>query len=190
MSWLSSAVKKIPVVGGALNKIGKALPSGGQILGGIAGGPLGTVLGGSIDGNTTPLQKTIGNTVAGTAGAIGGAGALGLGGLAKGAIPGLLKMGGNALGGGAGNLLDLGLGGLSAYNAAQLGKKSSDFAQGAYDQSQANWKEREPLRMAGIQGMLKPQQSQIGQQAVSNLGGIQSRNPFAAKQPLRMGGSV
>lgn len=172
--------------------IGAALGAATGGVGGLlaaesnrAGGDLGQI-GKNLGQDITAGARNVPLALAG-AGALGGGGALSkVGGLVKGAAGALSGL----AGGGAGNLLDLGLGGLSAYNAAQLGKKSSDFAQGAYDQSQENWKQREPLRMAGIEGMLRPQQSQVGQQAISNLGGITSRNPFAAKPPLRMGGTV
>lgn len=99
-------------------------------------------------------------------------------------IPGLPGGGG---GGGGGLGLDTILGGLSAYNAAQLGKKSGDYAQQAHDTAYKNWDSREPLRMAGVQGMLSPQPSALGQQTLGNLGAIQSRNPYAVKPKLSMG---
>lgn len=101
-------------------------------------------------------------------------------------IPGL-PGGGGAGGGGMGGGLDTLLGGLSAYNAAQLGKKSGDYAQQAHDTAYKNWNSREPLRMAGVQGMLSPQPSALGQQTLGNLGAIQSRNPYAVKPKLSMG---
>lgn len=104
----------------------------------------------------------------------------------------LLEWGGDAVKAAAawakahgGQALDLGLGGLSAYNSAKLGAKSEEYATNAHDQAQANWKSREPLRLAGVNGMLNAQPSAFGSQAIDNLGTVSSRNPFA-KPALRM----
>jgi hypothetical protein len=145
-------------VGGTLGKIGQkiksVLPSPGQAIGSIVAGPLGTVVGGSVDGSTTPLQKNIGNTVAGTAAGIAGAGALGIGpaagaaggggagGLIKSGIDkvgGLVESGVDKIGGGSG-LLDAGLMAAAiASNAAdrqrqrELQNQSVDYAKSGYD---------------------------------------------------------
>lgn len=101
MSKLSHFIGKIPLVGHAINEVGKVLPSGGQMLGSAMLGPVGTALGGAIDGNTTPLQKNIGNTIAageGLAGGITGLGAA-LGGGAAGAAGGTAAGGAGAASG-------------------------------------------------------------------------------------------
>ena len=97
MSWLSSAIGKIPLIGRPINEVGKILPSGGQLLGGAMLGPVGSVLGGAIDGNTTPLQKNVGNTIAGAEGLAGGgvglSGLLGGGAAATGSAAGSVGAG-------------------------------------------------------------------------------------------------
>jgi hypothetical protein len=161
MSKLSSFLKKRGgKVGQALNAVGKVLPSGGQLIGGAALGPLGQVVGGRVDPNTSGTQRKIGDVVAGTAGAIG----LGsLAGLPLGKVAGSLPLGGIAgkiaggIGGlGLGDLIDLGLGGANMYGAAKLGQQSTDYAKKAEDAVTGSYTERAPLRAAGVQGMLNP----------------------------------
>ncbi len=94
MSWLSNVVGKIPVVGHGLNQVGKVLPSVGQMVGSAALGPIGNLIGASLDPNTTSLQKKIGGTVDAAAAALGG-GSL-LGGLGGGAAKTALGLGGAA----------------------------------------------------------------------------------------------
>jgi len=205
MSWLSSAIGKIPLIGHPINEIGKVLPSGGQLIGGAMLGPVGSVLGGAIDGNTTPLQKNVGNTIAGAeglagggvglsgllgggAGAAGSAGAGAAGGAAAGAptsLAGLLGqipgIGGlvsglvGAAGGGSG-LIDKGLGAAELLNASNLSKQSTQYAKNAMDTANQSYDSRAPLRLSGIQGMLNPKPS-------SDLSGLSSvsaaGNPFA-----------
>ncbi len=190
MSWLSNAVGKIPLVGHGLNQIGKVLPSGGQIAGGLALGPLGSVIGGAVDGNTTPLQKNIGNTVAAAGGALGlgglaaGAGTGGLGGLVDAAkkVGGGLGLG--SLGGG--NLVDMGLGGAAALQAAKLQGQSNDYAHNALDTANQSYNARAPLRLAGVEGMLHPEAGNA-----TKLAGVRANtgvgNPFA-KKPLPLTG--
>ncbi len=214
MSWLSSAIGQIPFIGHPINEVGKLLPSGGQLIGGAALGPIGSVIGGAVDGNTTPTQKTIGNTIAGAEGLAGGgvglAGLLGGGtatGAAAGAIPGAAGAAGGATSlasilaqipgiggllsglvngaGGASGLIDKGLGAAQLVNAANLQKQSTGYAKNAMDTANQSYDSRAPLRLAGVQGMLNPKPS-------SDLSGLSSvtaaGNPFAAGRapmPLR-----
>lgn len=198
MSILSGLIGKIPVIGHGLNEVGKILPSAGQLVGGAALGPIGSLIGGSVDGNTTPLQKDIGAGVAATAGTmglgslLGGAGALtGAAGaptsleslLAK--IPGLSGLLGSL--GGVKGLVNTGLGAAEALNAANLQKQSTQYAKNAMDTANQSYDTRAPLRLAGVQGMLNPQPSTN----VSGLSQIAAAgNPFAANRvgapmPLR-----
>lgn len=115
---------------------------------------------------------------------LGGPGSVPGGSGGGGALSGLGDLAGTALdflGNHGGQALDLGLGAAGMYNAAQLGKKSSDYATNAYDQSQANWKSREPLRLAGTSGMLNPQPTTD----VSTIGATaRASNPWAKPKAL------
>lgn len=180
-SWLAKRGGK---VGQALNKVGSVLPSAGQLVGGLAMGPVGTVVGGRVDPYTSDTQQKIGDTVAAAAipAAIPHV-------LPKGtpvpAIPGSDPTKPPGSNGGGTDYTSLILGGLSGVNAAQLASKSSDYATKAYDQSQENWQSRQPLRMAGVQGMLNAGPSAFGSQVINNLGDVSGRNPFA-KPAIRM----
>lgn len=199
MSWISNAIGKIPLVGHGLNEIGKFLPSGGQAIGSVLG-PVGTVIGGAIDGNTTPLQKTIGNTVAGAAGAIASAGALGsipgLGGLegAIAKIPGgsavmeAFKSGKVPIGSLLGFLKDHAGDILAAGNvveAALRQGKADSYANKAYNTANDAYTAKAPLRMAGIEGMLHPQTPDIS--SLRSLATTRSGNPFARGLPMAGG---
>lgn len=56
----------------------------------------------------------------------------------------------------AGDIVDYGLGAANLVNAAQLGKKSTDYANKAEQAVTGSYNERAPLRLAGVQGMLNP----------------------------------
>jgi hypothetical protein len=213
MSWLSSLIGDIPLVGHPINQIGKVLPSGGQLIGNAMLPGVGNIVGGAIDGNTTPLQKTIGTGVDAAAGGIGLAGLLG-GGAATGAASGAATgatgaaagaptslasllanipgIGGLLSGlvkgaGGASGLIDKGLGAAQLVNAANLQKQSTGYAKNAMDTANQSYDSRAPLRLAGVQGMLHPTPSSD----VSGLSNIAAAgNPFAANRvgapmPLR-----
>lgn len=197
MSWLSSAVGKIPLVGHGLNEVGKFLPSGGQLIGNVLGGPVGTVLGGAIDGNTTPIQKTIGNTVAAAAGTLGAGSALagipGLSGLegAIAKIPGgseilaAVKSGAAHAGDLLGFLKDHSgdlLAAVNVYEAAQRQGKADKYANLAFDTANNAYNAKAPLRMAGIEGMLHPQTPDIS--GLRSLATARSGNPFARGLPM------
>ena len=205
MSILSGLIGKVPLVGGLINDVGKVLPSGGQMIGGAALGPIGALIGGSIDGNTTPVQKDIGGAVAGAAGALGG-GAL-LGG-ALGAIPGassvesaLSNIPGaseilNAVKSGAPGAIESLLGLLknhagdlmtaaNVYEAAQRQGKADKFANQAINTATDAYNAKAPLRMAGLQGMLNPQTPDLSN--LRSLAGSRSGNPFARTLPMAGG---
>lgn len=173
-------------IGGTLGKIGEKIKDYAPFIG-AGGGGLGGVIQGEIiksRGDTGAIPGNLkGDIVQGVKNlplAL-GMSKLGGGGGAGGVVSGLLNGGGSALdflkehGGSA---LDLGLGAAGMVNAAKLGQQSTDYATGAMDTANANWKSREPLRLAGVQGMLNPQPtsdvSQIGAKA-------RAANPFASK---------
>lgn len=179
MSILSKLIGKIPVVGGALNKVGKVLPSAGQLLGGAALGPLGASIAGHVDPSASATQRGIGDAVAA------GTGAVGLGSLAGLPLGGLTKGVAGLAGGGTGglnlgSLLDGGLGAAGLVNAAQLAGKSDKYADTAYHDVRDSFDKRAALRDAGTAGMLNP-----GAGVPLKLANVQANtgrgNPFAVK---------
>ena len=204
MSLLSGLIGKIPLVGGLINDVGKVLPSGGQLLGGAMLGPVGSVVGGAIDGNTSPLQKTVGNTIAGAEGVLGGATALG--GLAGGAgasgaagglegaiakIPGgseildAIKSGAAPLSSLLGFLKDHSGDLLAAANVAEAAmrqQKADKYATNAVNTATDAYNAKAPLRMAGINGMLHPTTPDLS--SLRTLAGSRSGNPFARSLPM------
>lgn len=80
-----------------------------------------------------------------------------------------------------GQALDLGLGTAGMINSANLAAKSSDYANKSYGYAEDSYKTREPLRLAGVEGMLRP----VPSSDVSNLGaGSRAANPFARQGPI------
>lgn len=71
MSIFSKIVGKIPVVGHALNEVGKFLPSAGGLIGGALGGGTGQLVGGLVDPNATTKQKILSSIAPLAAGALG-----------------------------------------------------------------------------------------------------------------------
>lgn len=69
------------------------------------------------------------------------------------------------------------LAGAQTLNAANLGKKSNQFATNANNLANQSYTERAGLRSAGIDGMLHPQAPDT-----SALAGIRSSNPYAKPQ--------
>lgn len=98
--------------------------------------------------------------------------ALGLGGGSS--APGVAPVGGGA------NPLLVAAG---AANAANLGQKSSNFADLAGKSADAAWNAKAPLREAGIAGMLHPQHADLSGLAGQRMAG----NPFA--KPIAIGGA-
>lgn len=171
MSWLSSWLDRQGGVGRAINAVGGPIVNlGGRVAGEIPG--VGTVvragqaLGGLIPGG--PSQRP--QSVSGMQG--GGIG---------GAIGGALGAAGNFLGGNGGlNALGLAQG----ANAAMLGQKASNFADMAAKNVDENFQSRAPLRVAGMEGMLRPQIADT-----SALRRISARgNPFADRPQPASGG--
>ncbi len=176
---------------GILALTGVGAPAAAAILAGqgLAGGALkpGGNIGSALKGGATGAVSGLAAAKAGQALKLGGIGGLikgggsdgkgnfGLAGELAGKVAGPIGLGGA---GGGGNILDLGLGAAGMYNSAQLGQKSTDYATGALDTANQNWKSREPLRLAGVSGMLNPTPtsdvSQIGARA-------RATNPFATK---------
>lgn len=194
MSWLSKAVGKIPVVGHALNQVGKVLPSGGGLIGGAALGLPGLLAGTFLDPNSSKLQKGIATGV-GAAGA--GLGLAGLGGAPLGAIgkaiPGIVKGAGGVLPGimkkatgggvGLGDIADIGLGTAGLVNAGQLADKSNQYAQTAYGDVRNSYDARQGLRERGILGLQNPGAGvPLAMQNVKLNTGIS--NPFFKKPVL------
>lgn len=109
---------------------------------------------------------------------MGAAGGMG-GGLLKGATSGggvmstLGGLGKSALNYAVHNPTTL-LAGAQALNAAQLGKKSNQFANNANNMANQSYAERAGLRSAGIEGMLHPHVPDT-----SGLSNIRSSNPYA-----------
>lgn len=122
------------------------------------------------------------NAVKAGAGAV-ASGAGKLAGVAKAAIPKAVSsfLPHNAGGGlDLGGLLDTGLSVAQLVNAANLQKKSTGLATGAMDQVNTNYAERAPLRVAGLEGMLRPQTADLA--SLAQIAG--QGNPFAPKKPL------
>lgn len=133
----------------------------GALQGGVAGGA-GALAGGALKG---------GLSLGGVGGAIKDA-AGGLGGLVSKGVGALTGGGGVGLGG----LVDSGLGIAQGINAANLQKKSTDYATGALDTANKSYDERAPLRSAGIAGMMDPTKGID----LSSLKKTAGRNSFAA----------
>lgn len=79
--------------------------------------------------------------------------------------------GGGGSGGGT-NWAGLALSAAQAANAANLGKKSNDFANKGWDLAINDWDSRAPLRDAGREGLLKPQTRDL-----SSLTALRNANP-------------
>lgn len=82
--------------------------------------------------------------------------------------------------GGASGLLDKGLGVAQIANAANLQRQSTDYATHAMDTVNQSYGERAPLRVAGIEGLLKPKTPDLS--TLRRTPG----NPFGA--PIPVGG--
>lgn len=123
----------------------------------------------------------------------GGASLLAGAGKVKGAlsmIPGAGKIGGMVADhGGVSGLLHSGLdfakdhgsellAGAQVLNAANLGKKSNQYADNAMNSVNQSYMDRAGLRSAGIEEMLHPQAPDVTQ-----LARIRSSNPYAGSQP-------
>lgn len=172
MSWLSSGLSKLGHgIQNAANK--KVL---GVSLGSVLG-PMGEVVrGGDIKQNFVDDFKAGAKNLpialpfmTGGNGSAPGGGS-GVGSLVDSGLDFLKEHGGQAL--------DLGLGTAGMINAANLGKKSSDYATNAFDLANKNWQTREPLRLAGQAGMLNPTPTTD----VNTIGTrARAANPFASK---------
>lgn len=172
MSWLSSGLH---AVGGLAEK---AAPFVGMIPG------IGTLAGGAI-GGLGALAHGDGIGGALKYGAEGAAGGIG-GGLLKGATAGaeggggimstLAGLGKGALNYAVHNPTTL-LAGAQTLNAANLGKKSNQYAQNASNLANQSYAERAGLRSAGIEGLLHPTAPDT-----TALAGIRSSNPYARPQ--------
>lgn len=171
MSWLSSGLH---AVGGLAEK---AAPFVGMIPG------IGTLAGGAI-GGLGALAHGDGLGGALKYGAEGAAGGLG-GGLLKGATAGaeggglmstLAGLGKGALNYAVHNPTTL-LAGAQTLNAANLGKKSNQYAENANNMANQSYAERAGLRSAGIEGLLHPQTPDT-----TALAGIRASNPYARPQ--------
>lgn len=172
MSWLSSGLH---AVGGLAEK---AAPFVGMIPG------IGTLAGGAI-GGLGALAHGDGLGGALKYGAMGAAGGIG-GGLLKGATTGaeggggimstLAGLGKGALNYAVHNPTTL-LAGAQTLNAANLGKKSNQYAENANKMANQSYAERAGLRSAGIEGLLHPATPDT-----TALAGIRSSNPYARPQ--------
>ena len=74
-----------------------------------------------------------------------------------------------------GGLFDKGLGAAQVVNAANLQKQSTGYAHNAMDIANQSYDARAPLRVAGIEGLLRPQTADLS--SLSQIPG----NPFAVK---------
>lgn len=171
-----------PGAAAAAGGLGRALDTtnGGSGIGDLA---LGTAKGYGVG--------KVGQVAKGALGALGGGssagGAAGAASAASGLIPHNAEGGidwGKLASGAAGGVGDFltGNGGLNALgaaqgvNAAMLGKKSSDFANKAFDLQNDSYTQRAPLRALGMQRLTTP--------TAPNISGIQATtgaNPFAPR---------
>lgn len=178
-----------PGAAAAIGALGKTLDTshgsvglGDIAKGGVQGygaGKLGQTVGGLAKGGLS-LGKVGGLVTGGGADGQGNFGALGD---AAGKLGGGLGLG--SLGGG-GNLVDMGLGGLAAANAAHLQGQSDQYAHNALDTANQSYDARAPLRLAGVEGMLHPEAGNA-----AKLAGVKANtgvgNVFA-KKPLSLSG--
>lgn len=172
-------------IGGTLGKIGEKIkgyvPSVASMVGGAmipgGGAVLGSALNGSVAEDFRKGATNVPLVLAGTQLAAGGP-STGTGGTVASAA-GDVAGRGTGSGGGGTDWLSLILGGGSALSAAKLGQQSTDYATKAYGQAQDNWTSRQPLRMAGVHGMLNAGPSKFGADAIANMGTMSGRNPFA-----------
>lgn len=158
------------MLGGAIAPGGNLGTAAGQGVKGAALGGAAGLAGGAVRG--AMAAPSIGGVLQ-AGGAVKGA----LGAVGGGSIPGLQGVG-DFLGGaknfltgnGGGNALAAAQG----VNAALLGKKSSDYAENAMGSVDQNWKERDPLRVAGQAGMLNPQAG-----VAAKIGAIPNHNLYS-----------
>jgi hypothetical protein len=157
-------------------KQGAKVNTGAEIAAGTAlGGVALSGLGGAAVPGAGGMIEQNGITGVPAAGAIGGGstgGGISLGSI-LGGLPGAIGKIGGFIGDHPG-LVDTGLGGLAALNAANLSKQSTQYAKNAMDTSNQSYDSRAPLRLAGIQAMLHPQPTSGPIQQVSG-------NPFSPK---------
>lgn len=169
MSWLSSAlhavdkgIHKVPIVGGHIPSAASLL--GGSTLGGVgqlAGSALNHTLGSDITKGAQNAAAILPFTGAVGAGSGSIPGLASIGGFLKdhaGDLGGLLKGAGSFLGGNSGlNALGIAQG----VNAANLGKQATDYGKKSLGAVEGSYNAREPLRVAGLQGMLHPQTNDL-----------------------------
>lgn len=118
--------------------------------------------------------------VKGALSAIPGAGAIGK---AVSSHGGLSGMAGSALDYAKGHPSEI-LAGLQVANAANLGKKSNQYADNAMNSVNQSYMDRAGLRSAGIEGMLHPPTPDVTQ-----LSRIRSSNPYS-QAPLPLAGAA
>ncbi len=214
MSWASNLIGKIPVVGHAINQVGKVLPSAGQLVGAAALGPLGQVIGGKVDPHTTATQKGIGDAAAAAAGGTGigklltGGSTLPVAGAGGGttdpttgdptdpfSLPPAGGTGGTdwlgelaSVGGDIGALIKkYGPTALEGVNIALAAKQQStaqNYATGALKTTQDLFNAKQPLRTAGQAGMLNPSANTPNLSNIRQLSTAGSGNPFAKALPV------
>lgn len=171
---------------------------------GNVGAPIGALLGSVVPGVGTALGAGLGQAIGGVGhgdglakSALEGAGAYGgaklLGGMGGGAPSADTATPGVGGGGIMSTLAGLGksgldyaihnpstlLAGAQTLNAANLGKKSNQYAENANNMANNSYAERAGLRSAGIEGMLHPQAPDVSQ-----LAKIRQSNPYSAGLPM------
>lgn len=153
--------------------LGGALHEGGGLRDAIGGGVSGAAegygaskLGGVLHSGGSVLSKAgaLGGLLKDGAGAIPGAGAIG---------SGLSSLGGGS------PLAGL-LTAAQTANAAQLGQKSNEYADKAFNFANDSYQARAPLRTQGINSLMNPTTRDT-----SNLTAIRSQNPRSGLSPLQ-----
>lgn len=158
-----------PGIAAAVGGLGHLFAPGGNLgsalHGAVTGGAAGTGAGALKDGVTGILSGGLNGLGGNASNVLKGATTLGATtGTPAGATadPGLLQRLGGTLGGIAGSSVGgvplpiAGLAGLQGANAAQLGAKSNDFADKAWDYASKDYDARAPLRTMGIAGLTNP----------------------------------
>lgn len=164
MSWLSSAVGKIPVIGGAINSVAHNVvdPALRGIAKTIPGGSTALAIGDAVGGKI-PAPGFLRNAISG--------------GQNPGAPGGDVPPQGGGNGGGGIDPLILGLAGLQTANAAQLGKTGNDFSSKAWGAANDSYQNRAGLRSKGIAGLMQDRPMQN----TSGLSALRMQNPIAAQ---------
>ncbi len=153
----------------ALGNVAGRIPGVGAVRGSGAGRAVSDAIG------SIPGAASVGAMLNGRGGSAGGSGG------APQSVGGMLGAAGDFLTGNGGlNALGLAQG----ANAAMLGQKAGNFADMAAKNVDENWQSRAPLRVAGMEGMLRPQIADT-----SALRRISARsNPFADRPQPASGG--